>query len=166
MTLVTSRLTPIDDEYSACERTCATLSIYPNTIFPDEVSRRLELSPTATRIRGNEHTNSLGRTRIQPMNAWFLSSEKTVPSKDLRRHLDWVLNLVEPNAEQLLKLQGEPGVRMAVSCMWVSAAGQGGPSLWPEQMGRLAKLNLECALDISFFGTSEHGDPEVRFTIA
>jgi hypothetical protein len=41
---------------------------------------------------------------------------------------------------------------MRVNCVWWSAAGHGGPTLWPEQMAALAALNLECSFDVYFFG--------------
>jgi hypothetical protein len=44
------------------------------------------------------------------------------------------------------------GTGMTVQRIWWSATGQGGPTLWPEQMRLLAELNLECSFDVSFFG--------------
>lgn len=155
MTVQTSRRTPINDEYPTCERTFVTLRIYPGATDPAEVSRRLGIDPTSVRIKDGEAKNSLGRTRVHPVNAWFLSSENVVHSKDVRRHLDWILDLVEPTAERLLELQRESDVRMTVNCTWWSAGGQGGPTLWPEQMARLARLNLECTFDISFYGLDD-----------
>jgi hypothetical protein len=61
-----------------------------------------------------------------------------------RRHLDCLLAQIEPAADALRLRQGEHGVTMTVNCIWWSRAGQGGPSLWPEQMSRMAALNLEC----------------------
>ena len=36
---------------------------------------------------------------------------------------------------------------MSVNCIWWSR-GTGGPTIWPEQMAVLAKLNLELSFDI------------------
>ena len=149
MTTSKSRRTPINDDYPTCARTTATLLIYPGEITPLEVSRRLDLIPTSVRTAGAEIENSLGRNRTQPINAWFLSSESSVSSKDLRRHLDWLLDMLEPKGLSLLELQKEPVVCMTVNCVWWSAGGGGGPTLWPEQMLRLAKLNLECTFAVS-----------------
>lgn len=44
---------------------------------------------------------------------------------------------------------------MSVDCIWWSASGGGGPTLWPEQMACMAALNLECSFDISFYGPDE-----------
>lgn len=150
-----ARRTPVDDKYPTCERTCAELLIYPGAISPDEVSNRLRLPPTSQQLKGEQRTNSIGRTRTIRVNGWFLSSERAVQSMDLRRHLDWLLDQLEPAAEAIRGLQDESGMRMGVNCIWWSKAGQGGPTLWPEQMGRLAALNLECTFDISFFGDDE-----------
>ncbi len=147
-----SRLTPIDDAYPSCERTCARLHVYPQNIDPRELTRRLGLLPTSVAIKGMETTNSLGRVRVAPLNGWFLSSESSVDSRDVRRHIDWLLERLDPARDAILALQGEPGVRMAVSCVWWSNAGNGGPVVWPEQMRRLATLNLECGFEVAFFG--------------
>jgi hypothetical protein len=163
---IASRLTPINDDYPSCERTFATLRIYPASIAPLEISERLGITPSATNLKGREITNSLGKSRTQPINAWFLSSENAVSSKDVRPHLDWLLNALEPRIEQLLELQCLPGMRMNVHCSWWSAEGQGGPTIWPEQMTRLSRLNLECTFDVGFFGVEEGDDREAKLTIS
>jgi hypothetical protein len=148
----TSRLTPIDDAYPSCERTCARLLVYPGSIDPRDLTGRLGLVPTSVTIKGTETTNSLGRVRVAPLNGWFFSSETFVDSRDVRRHIDWLVERMDPARDAILALQGEPGVRMAVSCVWWSKAGSGGPVIWPEQMRRLAALNLECGFEVAFFG--------------
>jgi hypothetical protein len=52
----------------------------------------------------------------------------------------------------LRQLQNEQDLKMAVSCIWWSKAGDGGPVLWPEQMVVLADLNLECGFELAFYG--------------
>jgi len=69
----------------------------------------------------------------------------------LRRHLDWLLGQILPRADVLRELQETAGISMNVNCIWWSATGGGGPTLWPEQMRRLADLNLECSFDVSFY---------------
>jgi hypothetical protein len=122
---------------------------------PEIVTSQLGVNPTSLNKKGEKRVNSLGRTREVPLNGWFLSSESDISSRDLRRHLDWLLDKIEPSAPQLSKLQTAPGLTMLINCIWWSATGQGGPTLWPEQMQRLAALDLECSFDISFFGEDE-----------
>ena len=149
------RMTPYDDEYRSCERTVAELRIYADDLDPVAVNLQLGLEPSSSQKKGETSTNALGRTRAAKLGGWFLSTEDHVTSKDLRRHLDWLLEKLAPKARELRQLQETPGIRMAVFCSWWSANGSGGPTLWPEQMRALADFNLECAFDISFFGEPE-----------
>lgn len=151
---IKSRGTPINSNYESCEECRASLLIYPENIHPDEVSRILQLEPTKKNIIGTKITNSHGRTREITILGWFLSSEKYVQSKDIREHLDWLLNKILPASDGLNKLQNIDGVTMGINCVWWSK-GSGGPTLWPEQMKAIADLNLECSFDFYFFGEEE-----------
>lgn len=82
------------------------------------------------------------------MNGWFLSTGGVVASRDVRHHLDWLLERLMPARGALVALQQCAGVRMSVVCVWWSREGHGGPTLWPEQMRGLADLNLECSFDV------------------
>lgn len=149
------RRTSYDDAYGTCERTDVTLRIYPGEMNPELVTRRLGIEPTSTQEVGQVFRNRLGRDRTASINGWFLSSEGKISSLDLRRHLDWLLDRVMPAKEALLELQWCPGLGMDVLCVWWSAHGHGGPVLWPEQMARLAELNLECGFELSFYGDDD-----------
>lgn len=153
-------LTPYSDDYPTCERTDLTLRIYPGDLHPREVTRRLALEPSSEQVKGEVLPSVTGRNRVTRLNGWFLASEGKVLSLDLRRHLDWLLDILEPRAGELDALQRSPGVKMSVNCVWWSACGHGGPTLWPEQMRRLAALNLELGFDIYFFGEAEGGKPK------
>ncbi|WP_264044067.1 DUF4279 domain-containing protein [Pectobacterium carotovorum] len=127
------------------------LSIYPGEMHPDNISGLLNIEPTEKFIVGDEITNSLGRTRKVKISSWFLSSENDVKSKDLREHIDWVIDKLSASHSGLRELQSTSGVQMTLRCVWLSAHGEGGPVLWPEQMRALADLDLECSLNIYFF---------------
>ena len=155
MSTIGSRRTPYNDAYETCERVAVQLLIYPGDLHPDRITKWLQVAPSQTQILGQQIANSLGRTRTVGLNGWFLSSENEVQSMDLRRHLDWLVERLRGCHESLERLQAEPGVKMGVKCIWWSAHGQGGPTLWPEQMQGLADLNLECSFDIGFYGDDE-----------
>jgi len=144
-----SRLTGVNDDYPTCERTYAELRIY-GSFDPDEISQHLELKPSLA----NGPTQPKPGYRERP-SGWFLSSEGNVDSRDLRRHLDWVLERVGPKRPQLRELQLRPGITMTMWCVWWSALGGGGPTLWPEQMEVLGRLNLECTFEFAFYGDDE-----------
>jgi len=150
-----SHLTPVDDDYGSCERTCAVLRVYSGEIAPADVTTLLGILPTSSiGIGERKGPNSLGMCRVGKLNGWFLSSESAVESKDLRRHLDWLVLQLEARADALHALQEKTGVRMSVNCVWWSKGGGGGPTLWPAQMRSLVGLNLECSFDFADYSES------------
>lgn len=149
-----SRLTPINRNYETCEECRVKLTVYPEHVHPDEITRILQLEPTKKNIIGTKITNSHGRTREITIAGWFLSSEQYVQSKDIRDHLDWLLSKVLLSKNGLIQLQNIEGIKMGIDCVWWSK-GSGGPTLWPEQMKVMADLNLECSFDFYFFGEEE-----------
>lgn len=145
-----SYYTPRDDGDASTERTCAQLLIYTGTNRPSLATELLGMTPTRMVVEGQRgQLNRLGRVPVGKINAWFLSSEDHVDSKDLRRHLDWLTARLQGSGDALRRLQAIEGVRMYVYCPWWSRLGGGGPTLWPEQMRALADLNLECTIDFA-----------------
>jgi hypothetical protein len=49
---------------------------------------------------------------------------------------------------------------VSVNCIWWSRFGDGGPTLWPEQVRALADLNLECSF--AFADYSDTDDAKVE----
>ncbi|MCB9870150.1 MAG: DUF4279 domain-containing protein [Planctomycetes bacterium] len=107
-----------------------------------QVSGRLGLVPSESQL-----ANRAGK----PLHGWFLSSETHVESRDARRHLDWLLDQLEPASTPLHQLIRD-GANADVSCYWLSVGGHGGPALSPSQMLRLGRLELCCWFDVYFAG--------------
>jgi hypothetical protein len=137
-----------ESDYPTCQRTYATLRIYPQRYGPEEVSARLGLEPSKWQRRGEA---AVPGSRPAPVHGWFLSSDGMVASLDVRRHLDWLLSRIGSRGDAIRALQAE-GCDMDIFCLWVSASGHGGPSVRPAQMGELARLNLELGFDVFLGG--------------
>jgi hypothetical protein len=145
-------LTPIDDNYATCERTKAVLRIHCGALPPSVITANLNIEPTDTVEIGVPRKAKGANPRPNGrVNLWMLDSEERVQSRDLRRHLDWVLDLIEPAKSQVILLR-QSGIVMDLWCVWWSSTGQGGPTLWPHQMRRIAELDLEFSLDVSYYG--------------
>ena len=126
------------DDYASCEATYATLRIYTGSMGPERITTVLEVNPTKSQWEGRDGAH---------LNGWFLSSKGCIDSRDIRRHVDWLLERIGNKRQELLSLQSQVGISMDVFCYWRSAQGHGGPTLHPKQMRMLADLNLEIGFD-------------------
>ncbi|MBI1384181.1 MAG: DUF4279 domain-containing protein [Rhizobiales bacterium] len=128
-----------DDAYPTCRETFATFRVI--TCAHDRA--RIDASMagiTATKVVERTSTGHL---------AWLCRTRGQVDSRDVRRHVDWLLDLVEPRSAALANLAGE-GAEIDIFCYWLSASGHGGPTLSPAQLRRLAALGIEIAFDVYF----------------
>lgn len=125
------------------------MRIYPKTVHPDVITELLGIKPSSTSVAGKK--NILGEPIL---NGWFLCTRGKIKSKDSRRHIDWILDKIEPVIEEVRALQKE-GATIDIMCFWGSAAGNGGPTISPGQMRRLVKLDLEVWWDVYFEGKDE-----------
>ena len=139
--------TDYDDDYPTCSKAYAGLRIYHDDLDPDRVTGLLGIEPSQTQVRGQVLTRSTGRPFTPPIGGWFLSTKGVIVSKDIRRHVDWILDRLAGKDQVLRSLQAE-GNRMDVFCYWLSASGHGGPILSPAIMRRLGELELEIGFDI------------------
>ena len=154
----TQYLTPIDDDYQTCERTKAVFRVHCADRSPRFITDLLEISPTRVVEAGVPAPRGEGKIGpIGKVNLWILDSEGSVESCDLRRHLDWILQQLEPASGRICDLRRDHIV-MDISCVWWSKYGDGGPTLWPSQMSRIARLDLELSFSFAFYG----GDPSLR----
>jgi hypothetical protein len=153
--LIGSRHTPLDEAYATCERAVAELRVYPSKLRIDDVNQILGVAATDAKNQGTVVEGARGRTREIKRTYWSLSSDGVIQSLDLRDHLNWLLDTVPTSIEPFERLARDDGLTMCVSCIWWSRGGHGGPTLWPEQMSRLASLGLECTFDIQFYGDDE-----------
>jgi len=150
-----SYLTPIDDNYATCERTKAVLRIYCGDASPSSITSLLSIQPTSIVELGVPQVRRGGKHGpIGKINLWMLDSEGAIQSKDLRRHLDWILDILAPVSAQILSLR-QSGICMDLNCVWWSQSGEGGPALWPDQMRRIAALDLELSIGFSYYGDDD-----------
>ena len=138
------------DDYPTCAETYATFRLFwkggPEL---SEVSALLQQGPTAKadhRARGR---------------SWRLSTRGNVESRDVRRHVDWLLEWARPRASVVEQLSRQ-GVRADVFCFWRSEHGHGGPMLSARQLAGLGSLGLEIGFDVYGFtpgGNTVAGQP-------
>jgi ubiquitin C-terminal hydrolase len=127
-----------NDTYDTCNKTYVTLRLYSDRLSPQEITKFLGIEPSATFEKDIEKANH---------NAWFLTSEGSINSKDSRRHIDFLADKLLPIRERL-KILASQSAKIDISCFWSSESGQGGPTLSPQQLSKLAELEIELWFDI------------------
>jgi hypothetical protein len=136
------------DDHPSCRETFATFRIGKDTLVPEDLSRELGLEPSGAHRNGDlMYPRNPTSDLRQRSGLWSLCTKGRVDSHDVRRHVDWLLDRLDPKAAVLARL-GREGCAMDIFCYWCSAAGQGGPMLDPGQMGRLARLGLPILFDV------------------
>ena len=131
------------DDNPTCKATYATLCVHKDDLDPEAVTARLGVAPSKAHREGE----GLGPGRTVPTGGWFLSSDGNVESKDVCRHIVWLLDHLSGKENDLLGLR-EGGHDAYVFCYWLSASGHGGPELSYEVMSRLVSLRLDIAFDV------------------
>jgi hypothetical protein len=140
----------MNDDYPTCEKTYVTIRLYHNSADPSEVSAALGLEPTDIQRVGESYERR-GISRVYRLSGWFLCSNTQVESYDSAKHLDWLLQRLQPRQAALEGLRSQ-GWRMDIACLWDSHAGHGGPTLSADILRRLAALGVELWFDVYFFG--------------
>ena len=143
-------MTNYDDDFPTCEQTYATLRVFSDDINPHAITLSLGVDPSESFEKGEGRGN---KGALRKFHGWFLSSEKTVESKDTRRHIDWIISKIRDKSQELAELQAK-GVEIDISCLWLSN-GQGGPILSPPQIKELALFNIDIWWDVYFNNSSQ-----------
>jgi hypothetical protein len=139
------------DEYPPCARCYASLGIYHATLNPEAISSLLGIQPTKSWQRGEIRNPRSRNSAPSKFGGWVLRTRGVVESRDVRRHIDWLIDQVQMRGEVFRSLQAE-GYRTGIRCFWMAATENGGrgPTLSPVSMVRMAALGLELSFDFYF----------------
>lgn len=121
----------------------ASLVIAGETLQPDEIGYRLGLTPTRTRLRGEPR--SPNSKLVWNHSSWQLDSQLS-DNREPVDHLNSLLDLLEPKSSAIKEVVGE--FHVEIFCGFSSENGQGGFTLGPAMLGRLARLGIPLTLDL------------------
>ncbi len=126
-----------DDDCSACEEVNVTLCIYSKVLSTDEITELTKFTPT--------RTTKIGDRPSITDNGWFFCTDKFVQSRDVRHHLYYLTKKLEGlDLDEIT----ESGCEASLFCFWVSANGNGGPTINADLMREISKLGLDLDFDI------------------
>ena len=125
----------------------ATLRFVGDALDPDEISEALKQKPKRAYRRGEtcrpgrRSPELIGKTGL-----WYFSTDRVIPSKDLGDHLDALIRLIAPFADDgkrlrtLREIMERENLQAHVTCFWRGFPGAKEPaipSVATEAFGRL-----------------------------
>jgi hypothetical protein len=142
------------DDYSTCARTYASLLIRGGSEDPEEVTAVRNVEPTTMRSKRRQGCYAHGVWSDQPpegrpvrVNVWDLTTEGVVQSRDSRRHVDWLLDVVKEKTDECAQLRAR-GWSTEISVFWHFKSGHGGPTVEPSSMRIMADLGITLWFDV------------------
>lgn len=116
-------------------------------VDPDDVSARLELVPSASHRRGDMVD---GQPRTDGW-CYFTSQAEIGRDAPFEDHATWMLQQLEPHVEMLASWI-QRGWRVQLDVITVTSASNGGPTVVPELLRRLAALGIPTCWRTVFAG--------------
>lgn len=118
---------------------------------PAQVTAKLGVSPDSMAKRGDERRNHAGQV-ISPHKKgyWRISTKGKLTSKDINEHFSFLLSVLLPHQEALLRLIWELTAEMDFDVLWESNylyAGSG-PILSRETVKGVSQLEASIGFDI------------------
>ncbi len=134
--------------YPSCLRTYATLCIYHHDLEPSKITTLFGVEPSRSQIRGTPLENRQGK-HLATVGAWFLTSKDMVISRDVRFHIDYLLERFK-GREDNFRFLHKNSYKIQMNCFWESTSGNGGPLLDYKTMSTLGKLFIDVHFDVWF----------------
>jgi hypothetical protein len=126
------KFTPIAPDYASCDKCYVVLSVLLKNICMEVVNEFDSFSKTD----GGKNL--------------FLSSEYMIASKDLREHIDWLMQKISSLNINLIGLKNTYDIKYELKCFWKSAHGHGGPTLYPKHMKIISDIEADFVFDIYY----------------
>jgi Domain of unknown function (DUF4279) len=130
--------------------TYLTLRLTHESSDPSTVTHLLERIPTRAH-RANQVIQLNGRTKMIKRSAWILSSEEHVNSADIDDHIQWMMDQMKGQRENVLRLN-DSGWAIALNVMWDSQTGHGGPVFSARTLGWMSEIRGTLEIDSYFIG--------------
>jgi len=136
---------------------CATFSVFSDTLTHEQIGERLGIKATRTRTKG-EPRSARRQSIVWPHSAWHLGSPLGYDA-NLADHIKSLLDSIEPKLMVLraLSAQCHP---ILLQCGFSSVSGQGGFTLDSDTLARISKLGVRLSVDLYPPGPPEGSDEE------
>jgi len=133
----------------------ASFRVAGETLVPDQIGVLLGLEATRVGLKGERISQR--HTALRRTSFWILMAP-LADSLPLSEHLKWLLDVLEPKHDSIKSIAQQH--KADLFCGFSSANGQGGFTLDPGLLTRLATLGIPVELDLHPPDASLEIDPE------
>jgi hypothetical protein len=137
-------------------RAFATLRFAGDALDPDEISRVIKEQPTRAYRKGEKYrTGPHGPEIVGKTGVWYFSTRRKIPSRDLIDHLEALVRLVSPFADdgkrlsQLRDIMQQENLKAHVTCFWRGPPGAGEPSIPTVVSEPLERIPADIEVDFA-----------------
>lgn len=134
----------------------ATLRFAGDSLDPDEISRAVGQQPTRAYRRGQRYRPGRRSPEVTgKTGVWYFSTKRNVASKNLRDHLDALVSLVLPVADEdkrlreLHDIMERRNLQAHVTCFWRGPPGVAQPSIPVVVSRALGRLPADIEADFA-----------------
>jgi hypothetical protein len=137
-------------------RAFATLRFAGDALDPDEISRVIKEQPTRAYRKGEKYrTGPHGSEIVGKTGVWYFSTRRKIPSRDLGDHLEALVRLISPFADddkrlsQLRDIMERENLKAHVTCFWRGPPGVDEPSIPTVVSEPLQRIPADIQVDFA-----------------
>ena len=114
---------------------------------PQMITEMLGITPRRSFKRGDQRGRD-NKDKKWSYGFWMFESAGQIESLNLKMHIIWLLEQLEPAKPNLLEISRNDAFDAKISCFWIMPSTNEVLTIDPELLSRIAALNIRIELDI------------------
>lgn len=122
----------------------ASLNLWGENLNPQKVTETMGISATRSFQRGDMRKDGTS----WPHGIWFLDSKEQIQSLDPTKHLEWILEQIEPVQLKLSEVVQEQSLDAEIGIFWIMPTSHEYLIISPDLAKRISATNLRLEISV------------------
>ncbi|PKN92320.1 MAG: hypothetical protein CVU44_14360 [Chloroflexi bacterium HGW-Chloroflexi-6] len=122
----------------------ASLNLWGENLNPQKVTEALRISATRSFQRGDMRKDGTS----WPHGIWFIDSKERIQSLDPTKHIEWILEQIEPVQGKLAEIVQEQSLDAELNVFWIMPTSHEYLILRPDMLRRISATNLHLEFSL------------------